>query len=51
MMLCSININAQFKTETIVTDSGTVVINKTTTIKEKVYWFENKTQKLCYNVI
>lgn len=46
MMLCSININAQqFKTETIVTDSGTVVINKTTTIKEKVYWFENEDPK------
>lgn len=45
MMLCSININAQFKTETIVTDSGTVVINKTTTIKEKVYWFENEGPK------
>lgn len=45
MMLCSININAQFKTETIATDSGTVVINKTTTIKEKVYWFENNDPK------
>ncbi len=46
MLLCSININAQqFKTETIATDSGTVVINKTTTIKEKVYWFENNDPK------
>ncbi len=45
-LLCSININAQqFKTETIATDSGTVVINKTTTIKEKVYWFENNDPK------
>lgn len=41
MLLCSININAQFKTDTIVSNDTTFVINETVTIKQKVVYFED----------
>lgn len=38
MLLCSININAQFTTETIVKNDTTITTNETVTIKERVVY-------------